>query len=100
MHIAQWKMSSPLFQNSPLPLGTDTVLRLKGELNGQKAKWVFELVTLKKLFLLVPAYACLMSPLCVRLSGLHSILLHVSINTMDLLFPPRYKSFTLSALPN
>ena len=30
MHIAQWKMSSPLFQNSLLPLGTDTVLRLKG----------------------------------------------------------------------
>ena len=91
-------MSSPLFQNALLPLRTDTVLRLKGGLNGQKAKWVSELVTFKKLFLLVPAYACLISSLCIRLSGLHSILL--SINTMGLLFPPRYKSFTFSALPN
>ena len=89
MHIAEWKMSSLLFQNAPLPLGTDTVLRLKGGLNGQKAKWVSELVTLKKLFLLVPAYACLISSLCIRLSGLHSILL--SINTMGLLFPPGIK---------
>ena len=100
MHIAQWKMSSPLFQNALLPLRTDTVLRLKGGLNGQKAKWVSELVTLKKLFLLVSAYACLISSLCIWLSGLHSILLHVSINTMGLLFPPRYKNFTLSTLPN
>ena len=98
MHMAEWKMSSPMFQNAPPPLGTDTVLRLKGGLNGQKAKWVSELVTLKKLFLLVLAYTCLISSLCIRLSGLHSILL--SINTMGLLFPSRYKSFTLSALPN
>ena len=98
MDIAERKMSSPLFQISPLPLGTDTVLRLKGGLNGQKAKWVSELVTLKKLYLLVPAYTCLISSLFIRLSGLHSILL--SINTMGLLFPHRYESFTLSALPN
>lgn len=89
MHIAEWKMSSPLFQNALLPLGTDTVLRLKGGLNGQKAKWVSELVTLKKLFLFVPAYTCLISSLCIRLSGLHSILL--SINTMGYYFPPGIK---------
>ena len=40
MDIAEWKMSSPKFQNALPPLGTDTVLRLKGELNGQKAKWL------------------------------------------------------------
>lgn len=82
MDIAEWKMSSTFFQNALLPLGTDTVLRLTVELNGQKAKWVSELVTLKKLFLLVPAYACLISSLCIRLSVLHSILL--SINTMGI----------------
>ena len=36
MHMAEWKMSSPMFQNAPPPLGTDTVLRLKGDLMDRK----------------------------------------------------------------
>lgn len=93
--MAEWKMSPPLsptFQNALPPLGTDIVLRLKVlRYNGQKAKWLSLLITLKEL-IFIGASPCMFNEFPVYKGT------RLTQHTTE--YSPRYKSFTLSTLPN